>query len=1203
MASGGRCAAVAVAALAACIVLGAGGPAAPATTPRSGPTSGLIVSTNGDEEIRFVAEEAWRSAEIEQDLLAGDQLRTGPVGALALRFADQTLIRLHRNSELLVKEVLGAGAAQLQLNAGQIWARAATAGRGVDVATPSATAAIRGTDWSLAVDADGRTTLIVIAGEVELSNPQGAVTVRAGEAAVAEIGRAPAKIILATAPGREQFLYYVSLRDAYGWLPLTPLDSHAARRRLAELQAVPEAQRTADEWLDLTELGMRIAGSEASRDAVARARALGGLSREQAARATLVEGMLTAQSRNWDEAAALFAEAEPDLTGDRQFAALFGRYVALALAGRRDEAETLRPALDRFAGSRAYILGQAWVRGNIGEIEGALADLKAAQSRHPGDADIAVLAAVMAILLGRDADARTLTAAALAIDPDNADALNVQATILSDYDWETDRAAAVLERAVAVAPGNADAWNTLGLARHDQGDWRGAAEAYETAIRLDPNDPVPHANYAILLLDVDDLDGAKAQIDRVKELDPSFYVGLLAEGRWLAQQGRMAEARDAFLDAVVANPALSNSYLALAIAYYQQGEAARAEQALANADSLDPNDPLVPLVDTVIALDHAEADRAITSARESYRRYRKRGGVYNPLAATREGGSYLNAAFGELSLTDWGRFYGDLTFNPFDSGSQFFQAAAPRVNLVENGSASEGADINAAPAMQGLLLDPLAVSARNRYSDLLRRPFFDSTFSAGTAFDTGGFAGWEAGSILQGYTDEGLPMAFFASIDHAESDLSRRDASNDDWSGTLAVGSNLGLSDRLLVIGSYAKLEDEIPRESTVLGGDDVLDTEAYLFGAGYSHSFGPRDVLMASLMVTGATSESDVRGDLLGTPFTIDDDAKESGVFFGVAHNVEVDRVTFRYGIEGQTIDREVDSLVQVGGVPIAATSEEGSGLQGRAYADVLVRLDDHLMAEGGAYLTGYDDGIDTDRLRVDPRVGVAWLAGEGQWLRAGYREETLLTTATSLAPVTTVGLTSGLTPVEPGGVVRSLLLRWDAEWSDRVFTAIELEHQDVEDFSVGIRDTLDPFGALAVGEGRIDRATIFANAWVGHGVGLFGRFTVASSENTSGDANDGADLPLVPEWQGRFGVTWVHPSQVSVTLAENLIGERAGDATGTEIDDAATTDLEVTWQPFDRHLQVGAAALNLFDADYELATGIAAPGRTFLLRGEVRF
>ena len=97
--------------------------------------------------------------------------------------------------------------------------------------------------------------------------------------------------------------------------------------------------------------------------------------------------------------------------------------------------------------------------------------------------------------------------------------------------------------------------------------------------------------------------------------------------------------------------------------------------------------------------------------------------------------------------------------------------------------------------MQGLLLDPLAVAARNRYSDLLRRPFLDATGSAGVAFRDDSAAGWDSGAELQGYTNDGLPISFFASLGHAQSDASRLDTTNDDWTGSLAVGSNLGLSD------------------------------------------------------------------------------------------------------------------------------------------------------------------------------------------------------------------------------------------------------------------------------------------------------------------------------------------------------------------------------------------------------------------------
>jgi Tfp pilus assembly protein PilF len=1149
--------------------------------------------------MRFVSEPAWRVAEILQDLLGGDALRTGPAGALALRFADQTLIRMHHNSSLLVKDVSGAEAANLLLNGGRIWARASKAQSGVNVETPSATVAIRGTDWSLSVDGS-RTTLVVIEGVVVMSNGQGSVTVRKGEAAVAEIGRAPAKIVLTQPPGREQALYYMSLRSAFNGIRLAPVSSRQARDRYAELEQIPPENRNADQWLEIAELALPIAGRDMASKALEHAKAISGFSRVAAARADMVEGILAARARQWDKASALFGAAIPALSGDRKYIALVSRYLSLALGGRRQEAMALQPQLARYRGSRWSVIAEAYIRGNLGELEGAFSDLKSALRKWSRDVDMTVLAAQIAILLGKEKEARQLAAKAMALDPDDPDAINTQATILSDYDFDPDRAVELLERATKTTPGNADVWNTLGLARSDQGDNGGAAKAFTTAIALDPDDPVAYANYSILLLDADKLDSAKRQISRVNELDPSFYYGLLAEGRWLAQQGRLKEARDKFLDAVAANPLLSNSSLALAIAQYQMGDLLSAKQSLAAASNLDPADPLVPLVETVIALDRAEADEAIISARETYKRFRARGGANNPLAASREGGSYLNAAFGELSLDDWGRFYGDLSFSPFDAASQFFQAVAPRVKLYENGSVSETAGIDAGALIQGLLIDPLSVSSRNRYTDLFRRPFADVTVGSGVVLDRDGEIGWNTEAELQAFANPGLPIGLYANVTRVEADFSALDTTNDDWSASGFLGSNLSLTDHLLLFGTYNKLEDAVPDANTLFGGEDRLNAKAFSLGAGYSHSFGPRNLGLAAVAFT--RSETDQISFAPGDPLSfLTAREHEKAVYFGLAHYFDKSRVTFRYGAEGQAFDQEASSELVLGGFSIPLIDETGNGLRGRIFGDALFRAKDNLAFEGGLHLTRFDDGDGDRGVHLDPRIGAAWLAMDGHWLRTAYREDTLISTITTLAPVTTAGITPGLTPIDDGGRVNSVTLRWDAEWSDRFFTAIELEHQDIRSYSISLRDTFDFAGD--VDEGRIDRASLFANAWLGYGIGAFGELTLAQSENTSGDANDGEALPLVPKWRGRFGFTWVHPSQLRVTVAENLIGERAGDVSGAKLDAAATTDIEVSWQPFDKRLELGASMLNIFDEDHELATGIRAPGATFLLRGELRF
>ena len=94
----------------------------------------------------------WRSVDINQDLLAGDVLRTNANGHLAVLFADNTQIRLARNTTLLVKQIGAAADTLLGLEAGTIWARAERGGEGLTIETPAAAAAIRGTDWTMTVD-------------------------------------------------------------------------------------------------------------------------------------------------------------------------------------------------------------------------------------------------------------------------------------------------------------------------------------------------------------------------------------------------------------------------------------------------------------------------------------------------------------------------------------------------------------------------------------------------------------------------------------------------------------------------------------------------------------------------------------------------------------------------------------------------------------------------------------------------------------------------------------------------------------------------------------------------------------------------------------------------------------------------------------------------------------------------------------------
>ena len=331
-------------------------------------------------------------------------------------------------------------------------------------------------------------------------------------------------------------------------------------------------------------------------------------------------------------------------------------------------------------------------------------------------------------------------------------------------DGEVNAALKDLRRAAAIAPGNADIWNAIGLFESTRDQPIAAEQALRRAIAEDPDSPVSYANLAFLLLDQSRVEEAGALIDKALALDPAFHVGTVARGRYLLQKGEAAAGLEAILAGSAANPAYSQGLLAAAIAYYQNGEETEAQQALDNADRLDPNDPIVSVARTAIAIDQYRADEAVLSARESVRRFRQRGGDFAGLAVNKQGGSYPALAYRFLSLDEWGRFYGDRTFDPFTGSSYFDQSASRRDAVLAARQSLDsvqgvGADLTSYNlVLQGLFFDPLAVSGRIGRIDLLRRPFLDAEAGGSMVFRNGRI-GWEADAQVQAFSNEPVPTS------------------------------------------------------------------------------------------------------------------------------------------------------------------------------------------------------------------------------------------------------------------------------------------------------------------------------------------------------------------------------------------------------------------------------------------------------------
>ena len=179
--------------------------AASAAPPEAGAE---IVSLQGKGEYREPAESRWRNALVRQQLAQGHFVRTGDASRMGVLLFDQTQIRLAANSMLQIKQVGDNRDRGTVLNqsAGRSWTQSKNVPNRLSVETPSALAAIRGTDWELVVDEDGTSTLTVLSGEVLLSNDQGSVSIGAGEQARAQKGVAPVKRLLANPRERVQWV-------------------------------------------------------------------------------------------------------------------------------------------------------------------------------------------------------------------------------------------------------------------------------------------------------------------------------------------------------------------------------------------------------------------------------------------------------------------------------------------------------------------------------------------------------------------------------------------------------------------------------------------------------------------------------------------------------------------------------------------------------------------------------------------------------------------------------------------------------------------------------------------------------------------------------------------------------------------------------------------------------------------------------------
>ena len=231
---------------------------------------GEIIFVAGKALVKLFPEEIIPPALPRQELVTNDIIKTMAGARLSILFKDETQLKLAENTTLIIKEVTpskekpGALKILLRLESGVVWTRSKSAPEDLTIETPYATAAIRGTEWTLSVEEDKSSRCY--GRKCSTVQSLGSITVGRNEQAVATSKEAPVKSILIRPRDRTQWTYYLSERRLLGYLKFTASNlgeaealfnegklEESARAFEQMLLTEPEAQYPYGPWNDRTE--------------------------------------------------------------------------------------------------------------------------------------------------------------------------------------------------------------------------------------------------------------------------------------------------------------------------------------------------------------------------------------------------------------------------------------------------------------------------------------------------------------------------------------------------------------------------------------------------------------------------------------------------------------------------------------------------------------------------------------------------------------------------------------------------------------------------------------------------------------------------------------------------------------------------------------------------------------------------------------
>jgi tetratricopeptide (TPR) repeat protein len=493
----------------------------------------LVTNIEDRVEVLRAGARTWDLAYANQSLHAGDRLRVSERGRVALLLSDQSVARFGSLSDFTIEAPAAPNKQQgFSLSRGLFYFFHRGKPADIQIRTRTASAAVRGTEFNLEAEEDGRAILTMLDGEVELRNAQGRISLTNGEQGIAEPGKRPTKTAAINAINVIQWaLYYPAVLDL-DELSLSQEEQQSLERSLAAyrsgdlLQALADypAERTPVSSAEKVYLGAlllvvgQVAQAEKLFDSLPQNVGAGATNDTNAALAGAVRQLVAAvKLQPWQRSRA------PELATE-WLAESYHRQSQADLPEALFEA--LRAA--RQAVEKSPNFGFGWARVaelefSFGRIPEAVEALETSLRLAPRNAEALALKGFLLGAQNRIREAIGYFEQAIAIDGGLGNAW-LGRGLCRIRQGQADAGRKDLLMAAALEPQRALLRSYLGKAYGDAGDDERAAKELALARKLDPKDPTAWLYLALLEQQHSQINDAVRDLEKSQELNNNRRV-------------------------------------------------------------------------------------------------------------------------------------------------------------------------------------------------------------------------------------------------------------------------------------------------------------------------------------------------------------------------------------------------------------------------------------------------------------------------------------------------------------------------------------------------------------------------------------------------------------------------------------------------------------------------------------------------------